>query len=92
MNDPAKLVDFLISSPNSYANATVSEIEAHLNNWPMPEPLRADLPAVPGFDLKLLPNALRPLVEDVTERMQTPLDFAAVVSVLSLAGSRIAEG
>ena len=44
------------------------------------------MPLVPPFDVGLLPVSLRPMVEDVTDRMQTPLDFAAVVAVATLAG------
>jgi hypothetical protein len=86
--------------PNRYASATADELarlvedaprilagEDISEGWPMPEPLGADLPPVPAFDLAMLPDALQPLVKDVTERMQTPVDFAAVVAVLSLAGA-----
>jgi putative DNA primase/helicase len=55
--------------------------------WPAPEPLGESLPGVPGFDLRLLPEALRPLVEDVADRMQVPIDFPAVTSVMCLAGA-----
>jgi putative DNA primase/helicase len=54
--------------------------------WPEPAPLGDDLRQVPGFDLCLLPSSLRPLVSDVSERMQTPLDFAASAVVVALAG------
>jgi len=55
--------------------------------WPEPEPLGGELPAVQAFDLALLPEALRTLVDDTAERMQVPFDFPAVVAVLSLAGA-----
>ena len=54
--------------------------------WPEPEKLGEELPPVPPFDAGLLPLALRPMVEDVSDRMQTPPDFAAVVAVATLAG------
>jgi putative DNA primase/helicase len=54
--------------------------------WPEPEDLGAELPPVPPFDLGLLPASLRPMVEDVAERMQVPIDFPAVASVATLAG------
>jgi hypothetical protein len=54
--------------------------------WPDPEPLGGELPPVPAFDVQLLPTSLRPLVEDVTERMRVPLDYPAAVAVLCLAG------
>ena len=38
------------------------------------------------FDLGLMPETLRPLVEDVAERMQLPLDFQAVTMLAALAG------
>ena len=38
------------------------------------------------FDLALLPESLRPLVKDVSERMQVPLDYPAVAAVLCIAG------
>lgn len=56
------------------------------DDWPEPEPLGGELPSVQVFETALLPESLRPLVEDTAERMQVPLDYAAVVSVLSLAG------
>ena len=55
-------------------------------DWPDPEPLGGELPAVPVFDLALLPDSLRPLAADAADRMQVPLDYPAVVSVLCLAG------
>ena len=55
--------------------------------WPETEPLGGELPAVQAFDLALLPEALRTLVDDTAERMQVPFDFPAVVAVLSLAGA-----
>ena len=55
-------------------------------DWPEPEPLGGELPAVQAFNVALLPDSLRPLVEDTAERMQVPLDYPAVVAVLCLAG------
>jgi putative DNA primase/helicase len=55
-------------------------------DWPEPEDLGSELPPVPAFDPRLLPSALRPMVEDVADRMQVPIDFPAVVSVATLAG------
>ena len=55
--------------------------------WPEPEPLPDSLPPVQGFSKDLLPESLLPLVEDVAERMQVPIDYPAVVQVLSIAGA-----
>lgn len=57
-------------------------------NWPEPKPLLGELPPVPAFDQAFLPDALRPWVSDIAERMQCALDFVAV-SVLVALGSII---
>jgi putative DNA primase/helicase len=54
--------------------------------WSEPEDLGSELPSVHPFDPELLPASLRPMAEDVAERMQVPIDFPAVVSVATLAG------
>jgi len=56
------------------------------DDWPEPEPLGGELPPVQACDIVLLPESLRPLIEDTAERMQVPLDYPAVVAVLCLAG------
>ena len=65
----------------SESNAAIQSDE-----WPEPEPLGNDLPDVPTFEAELMPASLRPLVEDVAERMQVPLDFPAVAAIATLAG------
>jgi hypothetical protein len=55
-------------------------------DWPEPEPLGGELPPVQAFDIELMPEALRPLVEDTAERMQVPLDYPAALAVLALGG------
>lgn len=40
---------------------------------------------VPAFSVALLPEALRPWIEDIAERMQCPPDFPAVGAMVSLA-------
>ena len=56
------------------------------DEWPEPEPLAESLPDVAPFDLELMPESFRPLVKDVAERMQVPLDFPAVAAIATLAG------
>jgi putative DNA primase/helicase len=56
------------------------------DGWPEPEPLAESLPDVAQFDLELMPESFRPLVKDVAERMQVPLDFPAVAAIATLAG------
>ncbi|MSQ54910.1 MAG: DUF3987 domain-containing protein, partial [Betaproteobacteria bacterium] len=53
--------------------------------WPNPLPLPEVLPPVKAFDAALLPDSLRPWIEDVAERVQCPPDFPAVGAMISLA-------
>ncbi len=57
------------------------------DEWRKPEPIQSELPAVQPFSGDLLPDSFRPLVADVAERMQVPMDHPAVVMVLCLAGA-----
>ncbi|MDQ2694063.1 MAG: YfjI family protein [Pseudomonadota bacterium] len=64
----------------------------HQTSWDDPEPLPEGLPAVDALDSTLLPDALRPWLADVAERMQIPLDYpaaAAVVALGALVGRKI---
>lgn len=61
-------------------------IQSSLGDWPDPASLGDELPPVQGFDARFLPRSLRPLVEDVSERMQIPQDYAAAIAVVALAG------
>jgi hypothetical protein len=54
--------------------------------WAKPEPLQSELPPVERFHEDLLPVSFRPIVADVTDRMQVPMDYAAIVMVVCLAG------
>jgi putative DNA primase/helicase len=56
-------------------------------DWPKPEPIQNELPPVVAFSEDLLPDSFRPLVADVTDRMQVPMDYPAVAMVLCLAGA-----
>lgn len=55
-------------------------------NDPAPIPLPG-LPPVPPFDLDMLPESLRPYVEDVCDRASCPLDFVAVAAMVALSGA-----
>jgi putative DNA primase/helicase len=54
--------------------------------WPEPQPLPDLLPPVAPFAAAMLPEAVRPFVEDVAERMQCPIDFPAIAMMIVLAG------
>jgi putative DNA primase/helicase len=57
------------------------------DQWPKPEPIQNGLPPVETFSEDLLPDSFRSLVADVSDRMQVPMDYPAVVMVLCLAGA-----
>src|SRR5688572_12386123 len=60
--------------------------------WPEPTPLPSTLPSVEAFCPSLLPEQLRLWTLDIAERMQCPLDFAAIPAMIaagSLIGRRI---
>ncbi len=72
------------------ANGKVHEVYGSTSagsDWLRPEAIQSELPPVQSFSEELLPVSFRPLVRDVTERMQVPLDYAAVAMVLCLAGA-----
>ena len=52
--------------------------------WAKPQPLPEGLPDVPRFDADLLPDALRPWLLDIANRMQCPLDYPAVGAMVAL--------
>jgi hypothetical protein len=61
------------------------KVEARMP-WPNPAPLGDDLPPVTPFSLEFLPASFRPLVVDIAERMQVPMDFPGIASIVALAG------
>jgi len=65
-------------------SGTASGEGEQIFKWPELQPLPEKLPAVEPFTSDLLPEAFRPWVSDVAERMQCPPDFAAVASLIAL--------
>lgn len=68
------------------ASEWLPAVDSHEGQWPDPLPLESELPPVEPITEDLLPVSFRPLVTDVADRMQTPVDYPAVVAVLCLAG------
>jgi len=55
--------------------------------YELPRPLPDPLPVVPAFDLGLLPNSIRPWVEDHADALQCPPEYVAVGAMVALAGT-----
>jgi len=60
-------------------------LSGDLATWPDPLPLSDALPPVAAFDFDLLPDSLRPWIQDIADRVQCPPDFPAVGAMISLA-------
>jgi hypothetical protein len=73
-------------APQRPSGTSVTPGLGHLgeNEWPDPIPLPDVLPVVEPFEAALLPDAFRPWVEDIADRMQCPLDFVAVGAMVAL--------
>jgi hypothetical protein len=74
---------------NSAGSAASIPEEVSIRNhdeWPDPVPIGGGLPPVEKFEFDLLPVSFRPMIEDISERMQIPPDFAAAAAVVALAG------
>jgi DNA primase len=58
------------------------------SEWPDPQPIKAELLSVEPLPFEILPEPLRPWIEDVSHRMQCPPDFVAMAAI-TLVGSII---
>lgn len=79
------------STPDAAARIVIGRGAA--DDWPEPRPIPSGLAPVEPFKTILLPDALRPWIEDIAERAATPPDFAAaatMVGAASLIGRRVA--
>jgi putative DNA primase/helicase len=74
------------SITDEHPKRQAARVEA-ADGWPKLEPIQSELPPVQAFSEDLLPVLFRPLVRDVTERMQVPMDYPATVTMLCLAGA-----
>jgi hypothetical protein len=70
-----------------YGGVTPNVFSDSLIEYADPEivPLQTELPAVIPFDFSMLPEALRPWLKDIHERVQCPPDFLAVTAMVMLA-------
>jgi Protein of unknown function (DUF3987) len=83
-----KIVDVPVSILSLLALADAGNVGGA---WGVPDNLQHSLLPVPPFDPAMLPDAVRPWVEDIAHRMQCPIDFVAVAAMTML-GSVIGTG
>jgi len=63
---------------NRLPEENIVEIQPPMDEWPRPMSLPDARPPVLVFDLDLLPDLLRPWIQDISERLQCPPDYPAV--------------
>jgi hypothetical protein len=88
-SSPAEISDNGNTETNSAGSAASTPEEVSIRNheeWPDPIPIGGGLPPVEKFEFDLVPISFRPMIEDISERMQIPPDFAAAAAVVALAG------
>lgn len=75
-----------LGEDDSASSSTQLAVLPHsvIDPWPQPDPLPNQLRNVQPLDLNLLPDALRPWVADIVDRMQCPPDFVAVTALSAL--------
>lgn len=78
-------VEQILSRYPEQANTRPSQMPP--GDWPEPEAIKPALPAVPAFDLDMLPNTFRPFVEDAADLMDAPPDFLAVPLMVAAAAT-----
>jgi Protein of unknown function (DUF3987) len=84
----APLQETLRGTAGSVTTAATQDVPVFGTPQPLPDPL----PKVEPFEPKLLPEAFRPWIQDIAERMQCPMDFPAVsvmVAIASVVGRKV---
>lgn len=73
------------SRTSDVARSLIDDSDGGSDTWPEPQPLPDAMPAVLPFEPSLLPGHLRAWIEDITERVQCPIDYPAVGAIVGLA-------
>jgi Protein of unknown function (DUF3987) len=74
-------VNALTEAFGSFVSASPEGSVVFADLQPLPDPL----PNVEPFEPNLLPEAFRPWIHDIAERMQCPMDFPAVAIMVAIA-------
>jgi hypothetical protein len=75
----------ILDIPRSVLALLAQAEGAVTTEWGAPEDLTHRLLPVEGFNPALLPQAMRPWVEDIAHRMQCPIDYVAVAAMVTMA-------
>ncbi len=84
---PQACAPVVADAPVRAVPAIVPPVIPVAGEWQKPVEIQPDLLPVQPFRPEMLPKALRSLAVDLSESLQTPLDFAAVFYVLALSAS-----
>ena len=82
---PAATATVNTTAPQTPPAATTAAVESL--PWEEPRPFNIGLPPVTPFDIRCLPLCLRALVQDASELIGVPIEFAAAAVLSALAGA-----
>ena len=82
---PAATATVNTTAPQTPPAATTAAVESL--PWEKPRPFNIGLPPVTPFDIRCLPLCLRALVQDASELIGVPIEFAAAAVLSALAGA-----
>jgi len=84
MTDHGSSGSAVIYSFESFEGSVTKDISEINSLWSEPEELQPCLQPVKTLDVELLPNVLKQIVNDVSERLQAPPDFIAAPAIVML--------
>jgi len=74
--------EVVLDGVSRYAEKNTEATNANLT-WDEPIEIGNGLPAVPSFDASILPSGFREWITDIAERMQCPVEFLAVGTMVA---------
>ena len=70
--------------PSTTSSPSRNAVFASAEDWSEPRDLPSKMPTAPELPPELLPDALRPWIMDIADRVQVPPEFVAVPAMVSL--------
>ena len=80
-----------VNVPDDWTFSGFSGSHSSVFDWEKPNEIETQVPPVQALDAELIPEPFREWLADVSHRMQTPGDFAAISSIV-IVGSVIGAG